>query len=246
MRALFHPVRCLGRWILMLGLVASASACNTYEPGIPLPDILDEVNATLAPNLVRLKQGDELTVTFRLEEVGAKYNQELRVGPSGRISMTGFPEKDLVQVDAVGMSLEELDATLERLMSEHVGDSTLELEIKKLASREVVFIGDMKNRNVSVLPNMYVDFIETMARIRADGNSFTLLESVVLIRWMNDEQRRRYWVIDARERFWTTPERLFLQEGDIVYFPTHPIKRAGDWIREITRLIPLPQIVRFP
>ena len=240
MRALTRPVNCLGRLTLMLGLVLSASACNTYEPGIPLPDILDEVNATLAPNLIFLQPGDELNIIFREEETATKHNQPVRIGPDGKAVLKG-----LLDVEAVGLSVEELDATLERLIGESVQDPSLEIEITKLAARDVVFIGQIKNRVQSVLPDLKLDFIETMARIQGEGNTFTLLDSVVLIRWLHDEQRRRYWVIDARERYWTTPESLYLQAGDIVYFPTHPIKAAGDWIREITRLIPLPQIFQF-
>lgn len=240
MRALSSPVHCLVRLSLILGLVLSASACNTYEPGIPLPDILDEVNATLAPNLLLLQQGDELNLLFREEETATKYNQQVRVGPDGKVVFKG-----LVEIEAVGMSVDELDETLERLIEESVQDPSLELEVTKLSAREVVFLGAMQRRNLSVLPQLNVDFIESMARIRGEGNTFTLLESVVLIRWLHEEQRRRYWVIDAREKFWTTPESLFLQSGDIVYFPTHPIKKTGDWVRELTRLIPLPQIFQL-
>jgi len=241
MRPLSSLLSRLGNVALTLGLVLSASACNTYEPGVPLPDILDEINATLAPNVLLLKPGDELTLTFEDENHQEKWGQEVRVGPDGVVSFKG-----LVDIPATGMSVDELDETLERLIEEDVVNNKAELKIKKLAAREVVFIGKkIKKRAVSVLPQLKVDFIETMARIQGEGDTFPLLESVVLIRWMEDEQRRRYWVIDAREQYWPNPELLYLQAGDIVYFPTHPIKAAGDWIRELTRLIPLPQIVQF-
>ena len=240
MRPLSALASRIRRLTLVLGLALFASSCNTYEKGIPLPDILDEINATLAPNLLLLQEGDELTVKFRAEEIGEKYDQQLRIGPDGKAVFKG-----LVEIDAVGMSADELDATLERLIEEKVQDASLEIEITKLSNREVLFIGSMKTRVVSVLPELRAEFIESMARIRAEGTTFTLLESVILIRWMHDEQRRRYWIIDAREQFWTNPELLYLQAGDIVYFPDHPIKRTGDWIRELTRLLPLPQIFQF-
>ena len=233
-------MHCLGRLTLVLGLVLSASACNTYKAGIPLPDILDEINATLDPETLILQPGDTINVGFRVPELAEEYDGDVRLGPDGIATFPG-----LVEIKAAGMTLLELDETLERLIEESVPTPDLEIKLIKLDKREVVFIGAMRQHMLSVLPNMRIDFIESMGRIAAEGTSFTLLESVVLIRWMRDEQRRRFWIIDAQQRYWTTPELLYLQAGDIVYFPTHPIKAAGDWVREITRLIPIPQIFQF-
>jgi hypothetical protein len=226
--------RTLIRAVVAALVTLVASACNSYPPGIPLPDVLDEVNATLRPNVIVLEPGDSVVVKSL---ISSKVDQTTKIRPDGRAV---FPL--LGELEIVGMTVDEVDELLTRLYEEQITAPDLLVRAGKLAARSVVFGGSVGSSVLPVAPGMTIDLVEALARMGIPKDTFTLIDHLVLIRWMPDEGRRRHWVIDAREAYWTHPELLYLQPHDIVWIPEAPLRDAAAWVREAVKLIPLPYI----
>ena len=213
-----------------------ASGCAAFPPGTPLPDILHEINATLQPNEILLQPGDGINV----QALNSKeLNQTTTIRPDGKASFLYLGE-----VEVAGLSVSQLHEMLTRLYDKEVVAGELLVRAGNLSEREIHFMGAVRGRaSIRIGPGMTIDLIEALARVGGAKDTFTLIEHTVLIRWMPDEEKRRHWVIDASQKYWANPELLHLQAGDIVYIPTHPIRIWTQWMREITKLLPLPRII---
>jgi protein involved in polysaccharide export with SLBB domain len=230
----------LARTLIRHGLLAVAAllacGCKAYPPGVPLPDIVDEINATLQPNVIMLQPGDTLELKF---PNNANLNQTVKVRPDGNCSFLLVGE-----MNVAGLSLSELQDVLGELYDESVVAADLLVRTGPLRDRNVYFLGPNGGRgNIQVSPGLTIDLLEALSRSREPKNSFTLMEHALLLRWMPDEGVRRAWVIDVSPEYWTHPQPLYLQDGDYLYLPRHPIKTVNEWIRELLRLLPVPNIV---
>ena len=223
------------RWIALL--VVMTSSCVSYAPGIPLPDILDEVNSTLQPKVIILQAGDAIAIS---SASNPKVNHTAKIRPDGKATF-----KVVGELQVEGLAVEELRESLTLLYGEQITAPDIEVRSGGIGGRNVFFIGSINQGTLPVSPGMNLDLIEAMARLGIPRDTFTTVEHTVLIRWMPDEGRRRSWVIDASSEYWTNPEKMLLQAGDIVYIPRHPIRGAAEWMREVARLFPIPSFVRF-
>lgn len=209
-------------------------ACQSYHAGPPLPAVVEELNATLQPDVLVLQPGDQLEIRNFGD---ASYNQTTVIRPDGRAS---FLELD--QLEVAGMTLEQLEEELEQRYAE-VGLTHTDFVLRTggLSPRTLVIFGAVNGGgSIPVAPGLTVEFVEALARAGGPLKTFAVLEHTILIRWMPELEERRSWIIDARRMHWEHAKPLFLQANDIVYVPRHPINTATDWIRESLRLIPLP------
>ena len=229
-----HPTRptllaCLG-----LALVLLTSGCRSYPPGVPLPDIVDEVNATLQPAVVRLQPGDAVKVRF-LNNQGN--NQTVQVRPDGRANFYLLDE-----MEVQGMTIDQLQDELTRAYEESLISPELTVSVGKMAPRFILVLG-REGRRVPLQPRLRMGLIEFLSQARIPKKTTTPMQHFVLMRKMPDEGRTRVWTIDARQEFWYHPVPLWLQADDIVFIPQQPILDAAEWMRAFFRLLPLPQFL---
>lgn len=216
-------------------LVAAALLCAgcAIRKGKPLPEIAEEINATLEPDAVVLQPGDSVAVRF---QTNPEWNQTVHILPDGKGSFLFIGDLEIE-----GMTTEDLSTKLKELYAQSLVSIDLLVNATALTHREVIFLGAVnKPGTQSVLPFQTLEFVETLARAGGPIDTFAVLKQTLLIRWDPVEKVKRSWMIDARLKHWDETPALYLQAHDLVYVPRQPIKWWGDWVREITRLIPLP------
>ncbi|HED66544.1 MAG TPA: hypothetical protein ENJ09_13440 [Planctomycetes bacterium] len=234
MRTLLRSLRPLA----IVAALALSTGCASYPVGTSLRDAIPEVNATLHPEVIVLQPGDGIQLQF---PNNAKYDQTTKVRPDGKAMFLLVGE-----VEVSGMTVPELQDYLKSEYEKQIIAPELLVRSSGLGNRNIYFAGAVGGQRVlPVAPGMRVDLVEALARIGAPKDTFAMLEHTVLIRWMAEEGKRRSWIIDARPRFWTNPDPLYLQANDIVYVPEHPLRTATQWVREATKLIPLPYLFQI-
>lgn len=225
----------LSRVVALLLACMSGASCASYPPGTPLPDILAEVNATLRPDVIVMQPGDGLNLRF---PNNSQWDQTTTIRPDGKARFLLIGE-----MEVGGLTIPEVQDLLSNAYEQQILSPDLVVRPTGLTNRNVFFMGSVGGQaSLPIAPGRKLDLIEAFARTGTPKDTFTLLEHLVLIRWFPEEQRRRYWVIDAREEHWTHPELLYLQANDIVYLPRHPVKPAAEWVREAVKLIPIPYL----
>jgi protein involved in polysaccharide export with SLBB domain len=233
-----RPIRALRRTRstgLLLALALATCGCRSYPPGIPLPDIIDEINATLQPDVVVLEPGDGVQVRF-LNNPGN--NQTVGIRPDGRANFYLLDE-----LEVAGMTVNELGDELTRRYEESLISPELTVSLGRVAPRQILILGREGRGRLPVGNKLTIEFLEFLAKTRIPRQTTTPMQHVVLMRWMPDEGRRRIWTIDARQEYWDHPIPLLLQGGDIIFIPENSIVSAGQWMRTFMRLLPLPQFV---
>ncbi len=238
-----HHSRSALRATLVALATLVASGCAAFPPGTPLPDILPEINATLQPNEILLQPGDGIEVKFSdvagTEATTQSLNQMTKIRPDGRANFAVLGE-----LEVAGLSIGQLQEKLTVLYDKEIVAPPPLVRAGGLSERHVHFLGAVSNRaKIQVGPGMTIDLIEAFAEMNIPQDTFSLIEHTVLIRWMPDEQKRRHWVIDASPKYWANEELLHLQGGDIVYIPTHPLRITTQWVRELVKLLPVPNLL---
>ena len=232
-----QPLRSLRLFALGLALLLSVG-CASYPVGTPLQEAIPVINATLSPEVIVLQPGDTIQVQIPDKP---KYDQTTKVRPDGKAEFLLVGE-----VDVTGMTVAELQEYLKAEYEKQIIATSLFVRSSGLGDRNIFFAGAIGGQRIlPVAPGMRMDLVEALARIGAPKDTFAMLEHLVLIRWMPEEKKRRHWVVDARPRFWTNPDLLYLQANDIVYIPEHPLRNATQWVREATKLIPLPYLFQI-
>jgi hypothetical protein len=200
--------------------------------------MIDEVNATLQPNVIVLQPGDSVQVKFL--SGSTEYDQAVEILPDG----TGYFQllgSRLID----GMTVDELETMLKEEYGKVLVSTDLVVRPAKLGARQVTFMGEVGSGPMPISPRLTIDLIEAFGRVGGPKSIFSLLEHTAILRWMPDEKQRRVFVVDASRKYWYTPRLLYLQANDIVYVPRHPISTIGDWSREILRVVPFSSQILF-
>ncbi len=211
------------------------AACEPVRAGRPLPDMIDEMNATLQPNVIVLQPGD--TVEVRFLSGGTEFNQSVPILPDG----TGYFQ--LIGARTVdGMTLDELETMLKEEYAKTLASTDLVVRPGGLGPRQILFMGEVGGGPQVISPRLTIDLIEAFGRAGGPKSLFSLIEHTAILRWMPEEKQRRVFIVDARRKYWYTPRLLYLQANDIVYVPRHPIQNIGDWSREIFKVFPFTSV----
>jgi protein involved in polysaccharide export with SLBB domain len=226
-------------WLCAVALLAS---CEPVRAGRPLPDIIDEVNATLQPNVIVLQPGDSVQVKFLSgpSDGPNEYDQAVTILPDG----TGYFQL-LGSRLLDGMTLDELETMLKEEYGKVLVSTDLVVRPATLRPRQVTFMGEVGSGPMEISPRLTIDLIEAFGRVGGPKSIFSLLEHTAILRWMPEEKQRRVFIVDASRKYWYSPRLLYLQANDIVYVPRHPISTIGDWSREILRVVPFSSQILF-
>jgi polysaccharide export outer membrane protein len=216
----------------MAGLLALVSAaCGSF--GVPMPDIADEINATLPADGYRIREGDRLDVRFPFRP---EWNHEVTVRGDGRASFLSSGE-----LRVVGLTAGEL----ERRLSQQEEGATVNLTSGSEAvetTRAVFVIGEVRSPGPIRFQNIRLSLIEALATAGGPLKETANLGHVYLVRTL-PEGTRLTWRIDAREEHWSG-RPILLTEGDILAVPNTTIDDVDIWVNQYIRLmLPFPWLM---
>ena len=210
----------------------SGTGCLT---GRPLPDIVEEINATLTPDIFVASRGDSIQITFRSNP---DLNQTVRIRKDGKASLLFLGE-----VELIGYTLEQLEERLKELYGEILTLAEISVQLAGESPDAVVLYGTVRGIGQMSLDAEPLSLREALARAGGGQVGRSNLANTLLVRWMPEERHYTYWIIDVSPQYWGSPKPLWLQAHDLVYVPQHPIVTTGQWMQNVLRLLPFPSFL---
>jgi protein involved in polysaccharide export with SLBB domain len=200
---------------------------------VPLPDIAEEINATLPAYGYQIREGDRLDVRFPFRP---EWNQEVTVRGDGNASFLSSGE-----LRVVGMTVGDL----ERRLSHQEEGATVNLTAGSEAvetTRAIFVIGEVRAPGPIRFQNIRLSLVEAIATAGGPIKETAHLGHVYLVRTM-PEGTRRTWRIDAREEHWGGAQ-ILLTSGDIIAVPNTTIDDVDIWVNQNIRLLlPFPWLM---
>lgn len=193
-----------------------------------------------APRDTVLAPGDQLLIIHYSHPEMNRQDAErspIIVRPDGKISL-----QLLDDVQAAGLTLQELDETLVGLYAKHLIDPVLTVEIRSFQEQRVFVAGEVLRPGVVPMPGRLTAL---EAIIEAGGYNLKTgtPNSVVVIRAQEGKRhvKKIYLNMDStREgKIWT--EEFYLQPRDIVFVERHWMQKVTDFlVRYVGGLLPFP------
>ena len=193
-----------------------------------MPDLVDEINATLRPNVSVVVPGDTVKLKFEGEQ---GLNQDVRVRSDG--NGTFLLLGDLY---VEGLTVDQLRERLTEAYESQIVAIQLTVSLVESGPRFASVVGEGTGRlNLTGAPVTLLDAIGRHNWKTAE------MKCILFVRWDAESQRRMHWEVDARTRYWDEERPIYMQPYDFVYIPPKVIVRFNNWIDlYIRRNIPLP------
>jgi protein involved in polysaccharide export with SLBB domain len=234
---------------LLLSSVWFLAGCASY--GTPLPDIAEEVNATMRPPRVLLGPGDTLEIEWPAQPA---LTQTVQIRLDGKTSL-----HEIGEIAVAGLSIEGLYSRVRAAHNVSPGakvEFTINLVGRGSSAGEaaggttavpegsIVVMGEVNSPGeVAMGTNGRLTLIEALGRAGGPLKETALLQHLLLVRWLPDEGRQIAWRIDARVKYWGAALPIMLQKHDIVFVPNTPIDDVDIWVDQyIRRLLPFPYL----
>jgi polysaccharide biosynthesis/export protein len=221
-------------------LLATLTSCTT--PGTPMPELAKEINATRQGGPTRFVPGDRISLMFAHDPL---LNQKVDVRPDGSASflMVGdfavagkTPEeftKELTTAYASKLKAPDLVANIESQ-----GENT-----SRESPRRYFVLGEVRTPGSFFYTGDEITIPKALALANGFDKATASLESVLLVRWLPSEKGYHGWKINAGIDYWSSPEQIFLQAGDVLYVPNTTIDKVNIWVDQyIRKLIPFPYL----
>lgn len=231
-------------WRTALALVVTTCAgCSGVAT--PMPELVEEINATLTPDPFVVRPGDVLDIRFFRKP---EWNFASRVRPDGRASFTGMDE-----VEVAGKTLAEVDQLLTKFYGTTPEKPDVTVDFASLGedavanARAIHVIGEVLNPGPIAVQGEHITLIEALARAGGPDKRTANLHNTMLVRWLPHENRRIAWRLDASVDHWGTPLPLLLQANDLVFVPNTAIDDIDIWVDQyIRQLIPFGFALPIP
>jgi len=211
---------------MIASVALMGTSCTiTTKSAEPTP----KVESALPPPQVLLSAGDEIEIKFPFH---TELNETLVIRPDGKIALQMVDE-----VQAAGLTPEQLDNTLTQLYSKEIHNSSLTVIVRKLVNQRV-YVGGEVGRPGSVPIQGRLSAMEAI--ILAGGFDLRSAKrgKVVVIR---DIGKERYGtILDLGPAFKGkahTP--FFLAANDTILVPRTGISHLNQWVDQyINQLLP--------
>lgn len=211
----------------------------------PLPDMAEEINATLQLNPYVVREGDVLEVRFFRK---AEWNFSTRVRQDGRASFTGIDEQQVA-----GLSIQQVDDLLTGAYADQPEQPEITVDFATISEdtavtpRGVMVIGEVVNPGAIAVRGESLNLVEAIARAGGHDKRTANLRNTLLVRWLRNEQRRVSWRLDASVEYWGSAVPIQLQPNDIVFVPNTAIDEVDIWVDQyIRQLIPFGMAIPVP
>ncbi|HPF13331.1 MAG TPA: polysaccharide biosynthesis/export family protein [Planctomycetota bacterium] len=207
--------------------------------GKPLHRLAPEINSYRYSGMDRISPGD--LIQLRFQNNPEQWDQTAHVQGDGYVSFKGL---DPLRV--AGMLPSQVEEELRSAYALVItgGFPELTVSIAEQAPKQVYVMGEVGTPGpLSMGPDGELTFAQAIAMAGGASNVTAWLGNTKLIRWDPDTNAQMSWTIDARRKWWGTPETVMLQEYDVIYVPNTRVDQAAinldNWVR---RMIPVPRL----
>ncbi len=223
-------------WLWTLTLLLALCACQS-SGGPSLSRIATEINSTLEPNTIVLAVGDEIEVRF---PYAPTWNQEVEIVADGSASFLVIG-----RLIVAGMSTGQLKEALSGAYAPVFEGHELDVVVKTRGARKVYVMGEVKEPGEFELESDHrLTVLDALARAGGPLKESAYLAHLLLVRWSASTGKQLTWTIDAREKYWTGSEPVYLQPYDLVFIPNTPVDEVAIWVDNyIRRMIPFPYLI---
>jgi polysaccharide export outer membrane protein len=205
---------------LAAGFNLCGSPCGAAQPsssaaGTPTSLVVGTSTIATSTNAVapaaryRLQPGDLLTVSVWKEK---DLQADVLVRPDGGLS---FPLAG--DINALGLSVEELQATLAERLKRFIPDPVVSVAVKTIGGNQVYVIGKV-NRPGEFAFSRPLDVMQALA-LAGGATPFAELNDIVILRRENGGQRALSFRFGDVERGRGLHQNVLLQSGDTVVVP---------------------------
>lgn len=231
-------------WNRVAVLLTASLLAGCSATGYSIGSLADEINATLGRTRTAAEAGDNIRVVFPYR---SEWNHEARIQDDGYATFTL-----LGAVKVVGMTVDQLNATLVKRYNEASGTEQIELTADILpgvaqgsdstdTSNVVYVIGDVRSPGSVRLTGRQVTLIEAISSAGGHLKATANLSNTLLIRRVRGSNEMRSWRLDADVYGWGDQPAIFLQARDVVFVPNTAIDDMNIWVNQyIRQMIPLP------
>jgi len=231
-------------WNRVAVLLTASVLAGCSATGRPISSLAEEINATLGRTRTVAEAGDNIQVVFPYR---SEWNHEARIQDDGFATFTL-----LGAVKVVGMTVDELNASLVKRYNEASGSEQIEMTADILpgvaqgsdstdTSNVVYVIGDVQSPGSVRLTGRQVTLIEAIGAAGGHLKDTANLRNTVLIRRIRGSNEMRSWRLDADVYGWGDQPAVFLQARDVVFVPNTAIDDVNIWVDQyIRQMIPLP------
>jgi len=221
-------------------LLCTLSACTSA--GTPIPQLAQEINATRQSGPMRFVPGDRIAVRFASTPT---FDQRLDVRPDGRASFLSVGE-----MAVAGKTAEELmkDLTLAYKGKLDPVDLSVNIDTSTQATqldspRRIFVLGEVSNPGAFPYNGEEITIPKAIAAAHGFDKKTAALQAMLLVRWLPKENGYHGWKIDANPDYWSSPNQIFLQPGDVLYVPNTTIDKVDIWVDQyIRQVIPFPYL----
>lgn len=218
-------------------VVLLLAACSAQTP-VRAPRLVEEPLPGIERPVYRLRPNDLIAVKFW---GNPELDEEVRIRPDGRISLPFVDE-----VNAMGLSPQELDAELTRLYASELARPEITVIVREVTG-QLVFVGGEVGRqgSVPILGSMTL-----LQAVQSAGGFLTTARrrQVLLIRTSAEGERvaRSINVRPALSGRDLSAD-VFLQAADIIFVPRTKVTNINLFIEQyVNRLLPVQPLFTVP
>ncbi|MGY4817169.1 polysaccharide biosynthesis/export family protein [Pseudomonas chlororaphis subsp. piscium] len=156
-------------------------------------------------------------------------SREITVGSDGRAS---FPLLGAMSLQ--GMTLSQLQKTLNQRYAKEVGQVSADVLLKSTAANEVFVLGEVGQPGAYPIRRP-VSVLEALTLAKGAGPTARLDSVVIMRRTGNQVQARTYDVAAALDR--NAAQFAYLQPDDLLYVPKTRLAKAGAFSKQLADII---------
>lgn len=156
-------------------------------------------------------------------------SREITVGSDGRAS---FPLLGAMSLQ--GMTLSQLQKTINQRYAKEVGQVSADVLLKSTAANEVFVLGEVAQPGAYPIRRP-VSVLEALTLAKGAGPAARLESVVIMRRNGNQVEARTYDVAAALNG--KAPQFAFLQPDDLLYVPKSRLARAGAFSKQLADII---------
>ncbi|AZD22266.1 putative polysaccharide biosynthesis protein [Pseudomonas chlororaphis subsp. aurantiaca] len=156
-------------------------------------------------------------------------SREITVGSDGRAS---FPLLGVMSLQ--GMTLSQLQKTINQRYAKEVGQVSADVLLKSTAANEVFVLGEVGQPGAYPIRRP-VSVLEALTLAKGAGPTARLDSVVIMRRTGNQVQARTYDVAAALDR--NAAQFAYLQPDDLLYVPKTRLAKAGAFSKQLADII---------
>jgi polysaccharide biosynthesis/export protein len=201
-------------WIVPASLQIAARPVQTQAPAPgnaspPAPVKMDAPAGVTAPSDYLIGPDDVLVIIFWREK---DMSAEVAVRPDGRISLPLLND-----VDAAGLTPEQLRATLTKMASRYIEEPTVAVVVKTINSRKVFITGQVSKPGP--YPLMGPMTVLQLIAVAGGVQEYADAENIGIVRTVNGKSTRTRFNYKDVSRGKNLAQNIELKPGDQVIVP---------------------------